>query len=175
MRIRGIRHVTVAVRDLDRARQTFEALFGASAGDASAESIPAFGVRAQNVAVGEDTLQLAEPLGGDHPVMRFLERRGEGFYVLGLEVEDLDAAIEELTARGIRVSAPVESRPGERSAFLAMSATHGLSLQLVEVAAAQPPDEQVGTEQLATSADAEQSEPEAKLLDLTPEEWSDVD
>jgi methylmalonyl-CoA epimerase len=147
MQIKRIHHVTIAVRDVDRAAGTFEGLFGAGASDGG--DVPAFGVRTRDVPIGESVLQVAAPLEAGGPVARFIERKGEGFYNLALEVEDLDAAIDELRQRGIKISDPVEATPGVRSSFVTMSATHGLSVQLVEVVREQEP------------------------LDLTPDEWSD--
>ena len=104
------------------------------------------------VPIGDDILQLASPLAPDSPLMRFIERKGEGFYNLALEVDDLDAALAELAERGIKVSEPIEAMPGVRSSFITMAATHGLSIQLVE---------------LTQDSGGEQ------LLDLTPDEWTD--
>ena len=177
MKILGIHHVTAAVRDLDEARATLAALFGAGAGPVDA--IPAFSVRSTELALGEGRLELVSPLGHDSAVQRYIERRGEGFYTLALEVEDLDAALRELIARGVRVSEPVESAPGERSAFITMAATHGLSIQLVEsarrsaVLPAMPPAEQ--TPDATPEVDVESPAPEHAPRDLTPDEWSDVD
>ncbi|MBI5284942.1 MAG: VOC family protein [Chloroflexi bacterium] len=177
MKIKRIHHVALAVRDVAAARGTFERLFGAAAADA-VEQVPAFGIRALDLRIGDDTLQLVAPADADNPVMRFLERRGEGFYNLALEVEDLDGAVAELAALGVRVSEPVEAEPGVRSAFVTMAATHGLSIQLVELAAAAPvpaiePVAPVAVEPLVEPAAAPTAEPEP--LDLTPDEWSDID
>ena len=111
MRIKRIHRFTLAVRDVDTARATFERLFAAEARN-GATQVPAFGIRAVDLQLGENTLQVASPLGADNPVMRFLERKGEGFYNIALEVEDLDAAVAELAALGVRVSEPAESEPG---------------------------------------------------------------
>ena len=175
MRIRGIHHVTLAVPDAEEARATFEALFD-TAGE-PARAVPAFGIRASTIGIGDATLEFASPVDADNPVRRFIERKGEGFYALALEVDDIDAAVRELAAKGVKVSEPVESEPGVRSAFVTMAATHGLSIQLVEV---------VGGEEEApvttvVEARAEHLVPEeaaaadAPPLDLTPDEWSDVD
>ena len=120
--------------------------------------------------------------------MRFLERRGEGFYNLAIEIEDLDDTVRELATQGVRVSEPIELEPGVRTAFVTMAATHGLSVQLVEVAqsvglsagqpvslSASPPA--VVEEPVDESAVPEElpAEDIASPLDLTPDEWSDVD
>lgn len=222
MRITRIHHITIAVRDVEGARITFEQLFGERASDPV--HVPAFGVKSATLPLGESTLEVAAPVAADNPVMRFLERRGEGFYNLALEVEDLDAAIEELVALGVRVSEPIEPEPGLRSSFVTMTATHGLSVQLVEVVGArtkpavaaataarpapispapdEPPrapvamplasktptsEEQIRLdgvphgERLESEAEAPPASAvagdthEQPPLDLTPDEWSDVD
>jgi methylmalonyl-CoA epimerase len=196
MRIIRIRHITLAVRDLELARSSLASLFGADA--AEALTVAAFGARTQDLAFGESTLQLVSPVERDGALQRFIERRGEGVYTVALEVDDLDAAIAELAEKGVRVSAPVDAQPGLRTAFVAMSATHGMSVQLVEDSARAkeapswerpesppPARETAGSKQQGASANetapadaAETPPPPKRALDLTPdewEEWSDVD
>ena len=189
MRIKRIHRITLAVRDVEAARATFERLFGAEAATAAPATVAAFGIRALDLRLGDDTLQLASPLGADNPVMRFLERKGEGFYNVALEVDDLDAAVAELGALGVHVSEPAESEPGVRSAFVTMAATHGLSVQLVELAhaASEPeplvPPPEGASDEAAAEVPAEPPAPVAatppsarpRPLDLTPDEWSDID
>jgi methylmalonyl-CoA epimerase len=158
MRILRIRHLTLAVRDLDAARASFASLFGAEATDAL--SVDAFGARTQDLSLGESTLQLASPVDRDGALQRFIERRGEGVYTVALEVDDLDGAVAELAAKGVRVSDPVDVEPGLRTAFVTALATFGMSVQLIESAAA-------ATENLTP--------PPARALDLTPDEWSDLE
>lgn len=144
MRITRIHHLTVAVRDSRRAARTFASLFGSET--LREIPLPAFGVDVHELMLGDIPLQLASPQSRETPVMRFLERRGEGFYNLALEVDDLDAAVAELRAGGVHVSDPVEALPGVRSSFLAMGETHGLSIQLVELAGPAAPDEEPAAE-----------------------------
>jgi methylmalonyl-CoA/ethylmalonyl-CoA epimerase len=170
MRIKRIHHLTLAVRDLEGAHATFERLFGVRA--PHIDAIPGFGVRRAELALGDDTLELASALEHDSPVARFVQRRGEGFYNLAVEVDDLDMAIAELAAKGVRVSPPVEGTPGVRSAFLPMSATHGLSIQLVEDRTSVPESPSAG--QRLPQVEQPPRDPEPKPpLDLTPDEWSD--
>ena len=183
MRIKRIHHLTIAVRDLDAARLTFEQLFGVQA--ARPADVPAFGVNTVDVPMGDAVLQLAAPGDTDNPVMRFLERRGEGFYNLAIEIEDLDATVRELASQGVRVSAPIELEPGVRSAFVTMAATHGLSVQLVEVTSptSPPSAEPISAAVVEPPAAPAMQEapavddvaPAQAPLDLTPDEWSDVD
>ena len=92
-------------------------------------------------------------------------------------------AVAELSAKGIRISEPVEAEPGLRSAFVTMTATHGLSIQLVELLAPPPqgdwgaPDEPSPEPTGAASPEAESTmaAPDPAPLDLTPDEWSDIE
>ncbi len=154
MKILGIHHVTMAVQDIEAARAEIAALFDAAA--APIDAVAAFGVRSTAVALGDHALELVAPMDADNPVMRYIERRGEGFYTLALEVDDLDAAVAELAARGVRVSPPVEASPGLRTSFITMTATHGLSIQLLQ--AMEP-----------TSADAHPAESAASVREPTAE------
>lgn len=131
MRIKRIHRITLAVNDVETAARTFEELLDERAADP--RIVRDFLIRAVDIPLGDSTLQLVAPLPSNNPVRNFLQRKGEGLYNIALEVEDLDAALIELSEMGVRVSEPVEAEPGVRSAFVAMSATHGLSLQLVEI------------------------------------------
>lgn len=176
MRILRIHHLTLAVRDAAKAQATFETLFGAELDGERVEE--AFGVRALDLVLGDDTLQLAQPLETDSAVMRFIERRGEGIYSVALEVDSLDGAVAELRERGVRVSDPVDTADGARSAFVAMGMTHGLSVQLIELPqreGAPPAAEEWLPESQPPAEDAASLPEQRPPLDLTPDEWSDTD
>jgi len=80
---------------------------------------------------------------------------------------------------GVRVSEPALSEPGVRSAFVTMAATHGLSVQLVELARAaieREPESPAEMQPVAPEPEpAAAPTVERPPLDLTPDEWSDVD
>ncbi len=177
MRIRRIHRITLAVHDAEGAARTFEQLFDERA--TGARVITDFLVRAVDIPLGDSILQLVSPLPTDNPVQTFLQRKGEGFYNIALEVDDLDDAIRELTQQGVKLSQPVEAEPGVRSVFVTLAATHGLSVQLVEVVRAEgEPDIEPVTrveEPRAEHLPAGEGDSVSMPLDLTPDEWSDTD
>ena len=67
---------------------------------------------------------------------RFAEQfreRGEGFFSISIEVDDLDAAAGYLREKGARVSAPEPGIwPDSRVARVSRSSAHGVSIQLIE-------------------------------------------
>jgi methylmalonyl-CoA/ethylmalonyl-CoA epimerase len=83
--------------------------------------------------VGGTAVQTLEA-SGDGVVQRFLDRRGPGLHHIAFEVDRIDAALDDLAARGTRLI-DREARAGglgTRIAFLHPSALGGVLLELVE-------------------------------------------
>ncbi len=85
--------------------------------------------------VGESRIELLEPTDPQSPVARFLNKRGEGIHHLCLEVEDLEAALQELKSRGVRLidEVPRLGAGHVKIAFLHPESTHGILIELNEV------------------------------------------
>jgi methylmalonyl-CoA epimerase len=117
------------VKDLDAAVKTFTGNFGfpiERIGD-----VPALDIRRADLTIGDAWLELFQPTSDANPAAKFITDRGEGMYVLSLEVDDLKAAIDALAHKGIKVT--VQSIPnGPHLAFISPKATHGVLLQLIE-------------------------------------------
>src|SRR5512146_3139978 len=132
--ITGIDHVVIAVRDLDRAQETYTRL-GVTL---TPRGFHTLGSANHCIMFGADYVELlALPL--QHPAMRYYAdflARGEGLAAVALASADADAAYAELAAHGIEADAPLDfSRPvrlpeGERDAALPqlrLSAPHARS------------------------------------------------
>jgi methylmalonyl-CoA epimerase len=124
-------HVAVAVEDLDEAVETYRRLF-----DAEVEfrgRIPGQGVEACYLRLGSGRIELLAALGDDTPVGRFLGRRGPGMHHVAFVVDDLPAAIRELTAAGANVI-DTEPRPGlggHQVSFIHPESVHGVLVEVV--------------------------------------------
>jgi methylmalonyl-CoA/ethylmalonyl-CoA epimerase len=85
------------------------------------------------VRIGESRVELLEPLGEDTPVGRFLAKRGPGMHHVAYEVNDLDAALAELTRAGADL---IDERPrpglfGLEVAFVHPDSVHGVLSEVV--------------------------------------------
>jgi methylmalonyl-CoA epimerase len=131
MEARGIHHLGVAVEDLDAALSTYERLFGAEVEHRA--TVPAQGVEAASVRVGDGRVELLEPLGEDTPVGRFLAERGPGMHHVAYEVADVAAAIAGLTEAGADVidAEPREGLFGLEVAFVHPDSVHGVLSEVV--------------------------------------------
>ena len=134
--LREVLHIGVVVADLDRSVAEWGRLFGVRAGDVWASDL---GVRVAFFEVGGTRIELVEYTG---PIVeRFgpvLARR-EGVHHVCFRVDDLDAALGEVSARGLRVvpGFPVDGAHG-RIAFLEPEPSTGLIAELCEVGEPKP-------------------------------------
>ena len=131
MTFRGVHHVGFAVTDLDEAMETYDLLFGATLEhrDAVADQ----GVEAASVLVGASRIELLVPTGEDTPVGRFLASRGPGMHHVAYEVDDVAAALDDLTAAGAQL---IDEQPraglfGLEVAFVHPDAVHGVLSEVV--------------------------------------------
>ena len=130
MRIKGIDHVGIAVKDMGAAREALEALGLEleSAVDwpehhASTAMYPAENAGLELVRGTDETPLVGEWLAA-----------GSGFFHVCLEVEDLRAAIADLQGRGIGLlhDEPFAGHDGRDVAFVDPASTAGLLFELVQ-------------------------------------------
>ncbi len=127
MNVKKIDHVGIVVKNLEAAVATYEQNFGFKQDTSRGGEIAALGVKNAYVPVGESDLEFIEPLGDEGPVAKFAAERGEGTFLLSIEVDNVEAAVEALRATGARVG---DANNG--LAFVSMKSTHGVNLQLVQ-------------------------------------------
>lgn len=131
-RVRGIDHVAIAVRSLDEKIAIFRATLGIE--PHSIESLPEHGVRVALFVLGDDRIELLEPLGDASPIAKFLEKRGEGVHHISLAVRGVDEMLGRLGATGVPLidAAARPGADGKRVAFLHPKGTGGILFELSE-------------------------------------------
>ena len=128
---KGVDHVVVAVKDLEASIGRYEAIYGASVSDRS-ESVPG-GMRMAFFRFGDSYVELVSNLGDEGPIARRLNERGEGVHLIAMKVDDLDATLADLRAKGVRlVGDPGPGNPVRGQVFVHPSETGGVLTQLVQ-------------------------------------------
>ena len=130
MKITRFDHITIAVRDLDQAVNTFSELFGLQARDR--RKVKHAGMENAFIPMGDVAIELVQPLDDpDAPgeIRRTLERRGEGVMNVCLTVEDLPEAIAHLEGTGARVIKGTDA-DGDDIAFVHPKDVHGVLVEL---------------------------------------------
>jgi len=125
-------HIGVAVEDLDAAIALHEQAYGMAV--AHREVVEAQGVEAVLLDVGENHVELLRPLDGETPVGRFLSKRGPGLHHVAYQVSDVQATLDTLRDRGLRLidETPRTGIRGSRVAFLHPESSGGVLTEIVQ-------------------------------------------
>jgi methylmalonyl-CoA/ethylmalonyl-CoA epimerase len=115
--------LSVVVRDLDAAVDRFTKLFGLKVHHRSESK--EFGFKNAILPTGIGHIELMEPTDPTKAVGKFLEKNGEGVYLVGFECKDVPGSVAKLKANGARVSSPREDL-----AWVHPRETHGLFVEL---------------------------------------------
>ena len=126
---RKLKAVSLAVRNAEEAMRTYTQTFGLP--PSPIEEHPMFGYRGPRLRVGDAILDLLEPTDPSSPVARFIQRRGEGLYLITLEVDNLEGYVKGLEAKVVQVIWDAVE-PGSRPPhpIIHPRSTHGVLIEL---------------------------------------------
>jgi methylmalonyl-CoA epimerase len=129
-----IDHIGVAVEDMDAALALYRDTLQMPL--VHRETVEEQGVDAALLDVGDGHVELLSPLGPDTPVGKFLARKGPGLHHVAYRVSDVAAALEQLSAAGVRL---IDEQPrvgirGSRVAFVHPASTGGVLTEIVQPA-----------------------------------------
>ena len=129
---RQIAHIGIAVRSIDEALGFYRDQLGLSVSEYI--DAPERGLRIAMLQCGEAVLELMEPVGSESQIQGFLDKRGPGIHHLCLQVDDIDASLNELDEGGVRLVNRTSERGAEGYpvAFIHPKATGGVLLELLE-------------------------------------------
>lgn len=131
MNILKIDHIGIAVKNLAESSKLYEILGIKPAG---AEEVAEQKVKVSFFPVGDSEIELLESTSPDGPIAKYIEKNGEGIQHLALRVDNLEAALAELKAKGVRL---IDEKPrygagGAKIAFVHPKSTGGILLELSE-------------------------------------------
>jgi methylmalonyl-CoA epimerase len=127
-------HVGIAVRDLQASLAFFRDVLGLDV--ESSEDVQSQHVRATFLSTGQSSLEMLEATSSASAIAKYIEKRGPGMHHVALRVDDIDAALQHLKARGVRLIDD-QARPGAEGAMVAFihpAAAHGVLVELKQPA-----------------------------------------
>ena len=130
MKIKRIEHVGVVVRDTEASRKLWEDCFGIPLGSAEENDVRKLAL----YPVGESMVELIAGVKPDGKHQRMVAEGKGGLNHICFEVEDIDAALAELKAKGIPLldEVPRIGHEGCRIAFLDPKGTENCLIELAE-------------------------------------------
>jgi methylmalonyl-CoA epimerase len=132
MKLTNVDHIGIAVSNLEESLSFWQKTLGIELH--GIEEVADQGVRTAFLPIGETEIELLEPMNAQSTVAGFIEKRGEGLHHVAIRVDDIEAALQELKAQGVRLidEVPRSGAGGTRIAFVHPKATHGVLLELCE-------------------------------------------
>ena len=99
MAIQQIHHLTFVVEKLDEGIERFEKIFGQDV--FVKDELPQRGALTARTKIGAQWFVLVQHTDPDLPPGKHLKEKGEGFFLLSLQVEHMDNAVAEMAASGL--------------------------------------------------------------------------
>jgi methylmalonyl-CoA/ethylmalonyl-CoA epimerase len=132
MKARKLDHVGIAVESIDEALKLYSGLLGLDL--KGSEVVEDQKVRTAFLPLGDTEIELLEATDPESPIAKFIANKGQGVQHLAFRVDDIDAALDEARAAGIRL---IDEKPrygagGARIAFLHPKSTNGVLVELCE-------------------------------------------
>jgi len=134
MLIGQIYRIGIAVNNLDEAIHRFSEVFDLRVAERRVNE--AQEVEWAWLPTDRVVLEVIQPISRESKVSRFLERRGEGLFLIGIEVSDLEVAMKELKERSVELvfETPRPFPGGRKHNFIHPKSLHGVLVELVEQA-----------------------------------------
>lgn len=131
MKAKQIDHICIAVKDLSKAKQIYTDVLGLElAVEYVAESEK---IRVARYYIGEVALELMEATQPDSDVGRFIEKRGEGVFLISYRMDNVEEALKEIESKGIKL---IDKTPrhlmGNRYAFISPKSMCGVLTEIID-------------------------------------------
>jgi catechol 2,3-dioxygenase-like lactoylglutathione lyase family enzyme len=128
-------HSTAMVADYDAAIATLGRFFGLRVLEYSESAVPEVGRRGGMTWVGDNSIEIGQPLVAGAGAAKFVERHGGGVHSVALQVADVEATAAHLAERGVHVAA----RPDPHFFFSDPRETGGIFFEWADIEVAEDP------------------------------------
>ena len=132
MKAAKIDHLGIAVQSIETALTLYKDVLGLSL--EGEEVIEDQKVRTAFFPIGDTEVELLESTSPDGPIAKFIEKKGEGLHHIAFRVDNIDAALQELEEKGVRLidREPRLGAGNKKIAFLHPKDTFGVLVELSE-------------------------------------------
>ncbi|KGP73369.1 methylmalonyl-CoA epimerase [Pontibacillus yanchengensis] len=127
-----IAHIGIAVSNIEHALPFYTNTLGLRL--TGVEEVQTEGVKVAFLKIGETQLELLEPINEDSPIAKFINKRGEGFHHMALEVQDIKERLQQYKDQGISLlnEEPKQGAHNSQVAFLHPKAANGVLMELCQ-------------------------------------------
>lgn len=126
-------HIAIVVRDTNEALTYYRDVMKLPL--LFSEELNDVGVRLTHLDMGNVRLQLVQPLTPDHPLVDFLDQRGEGFHHVCWKVDDVSQSMDNLSKYGLtpKPNEPHPAPQGGAAAFIDPAVSRGVLWEMTDM------------------------------------------
>lgn len=130
--IKKIDHIGIAVKSIEESLKLYRDILGLTL--QGIEVVEEQKVKTAFLPIKDSEFELLESTDAEGPIAKFIEKKGQGIQHIALEVEDIEKALKEMKAKGIRLidETPRYGAGGAKIAFLHPKSTDGVLIELCQ-------------------------------------------
>ena len=130
MELTHIEHLGIAVKSIEACLPDYEGVLGLKC--YNIEEVADQKVKTAFFKIGQTKIELLEPTSEDSTIAKFIEKKGEGIHHIAFAVPDVQAALDDAEAKGVRLidKAPRGGAEGLSIAFLHPKSTCSVLTEL---------------------------------------------
>ncbi len=130
--INKIEHIGIAVKDIEKATQTYTQLFNQP--PYKTETVESENVITTFFKTGENKIELLEATSEESAIHKFIEKKGEGIHHIAFDVDDIYAEMERLSKEGFIVlnEEPKKGADNKLVCFLHPKSVNGVLIELCQ-------------------------------------------
>jgi methylmalonyl-CoA epimerase len=129
-----VSHIGVIVKDMEDALNVYTDILGLDPPEHQMD-IPELGFKNAMLRIGDFGIELMETTSTDpkNEFIKFLDRHGEGVYHVCVIVDDIEAQIKSLRAKGADVlEVPPSQTIGQKRAFVKRRSAKGVLIEMMQ-------------------------------------------
>jgi len=132
MKVKHIDHIGIAVKSIEQAGKFYTDVLGLKIMDI--ENVADQKVNVAFLPITDSEVELLQSTHVDGPVAKFIEAKGEGIQHIAYRVENIDEALAELKAKGVRLidEKPRKGAGGALIAFIHPKETNGVLVEICQ-------------------------------------------
>ncbi len=130
-----IHHLGVIVSDMDKAIEYYKSLGIATIGrelPLSQTSTNEVKMKARFAQIGSIVLEFFQPVEGESMQLAFLRKHGEGIQHMAFAVADIDAEVNDLVSRGVKLIFRADMPTGSRIAYFDTGQKGDILIEIIQ-------------------------------------------
>lgn len=131
--VKHVNHVAVVVEDMEKALSFWRDALGMELH--GLRDVPAEKSQVAFLPLPGSEVELVKPTTDDSGIAKYLAKRGPGMHHICLEVDDIEAMLQQLKSKGVRLinEEPRAAADGKKYAFIHPESTSGVLVELYQI------------------------------------------